>query len=70
MEQTNDSDSDPVDVTKHHDDREPDPVDPEDAEEPGFIGGSGGPAGIIYGEEEDETEEHGDRLARGPDESV
>ena len=50
------------------DDREPEPLDPDDAEEAGFVGGSGGPAGIIYGED-DEADEHGDRLAKGPDES-
>ena len=45
------------------------PVDPEDAEDVGFVGGSGGPASIIYGED-DEADEHGDRLARGPQESA
>ena len=45
---------------------DPEPVDPEDAEEVGFFGGSGGPASIIYGED-DEADKHGDRLAHGPD---
>jgi hypothetical protein len=61
------NESDPVETTKHHDDREADLLDP-DAEEPGVAGG-GGPAAIIYGEEE-EAEKHGDRLAREPDDSV
>lgn len=68
MESKHDNDSDPVDTTKQHDDREPEPLDPEDADEPG-VGGGGGPAAIIYGEDE-EAEKHGDRLAREPDESV
>lgn len=57
-------------VTKHDEDadREREPVDPEDADEVGFVGGSGGPASIIYGED-DEADEHGDRLIRSPDES-
>ena len=57
--------------TKHEEDpdREPTPVDPEDADEVGFFGGSGGPASIIYGED-DAADEHGDRLSRGPDESL
>ncbi len=52
----------------HEADRDPKPLDPEEADEAGFVGGSGGPASIIYGED-DEADEHGDRLARGPDES-
>ncbi|MBA3384562.1 MAG: hypothetical protein H0T20_07915 [Actinobacteria bacterium] len=68
MKTKHDDDSDPVETTKHHDDREPKPLEPEDADEPGFVGGSGGPAAIIFGED-DEAEKHGDRLARGPDES-
>ncbi len=44
----------------------PEPVDPEDADDVGFVGGSGGPASIIYGED-DEADEHGDRLAKGPE---
>ncbi|MCP9485706.1 MAG: hypothetical protein MSC30_07580 [Gaiellaceae bacterium MAG52_C11] len=59
---------DELDPTKDADDGEPEPLDPEDAEESGFVGGSGGPAGIIYGED-DEADEHGDRLAKGPDEN-
>lgn len=57
---------DPLDETRDSDDSEREPLDPEDAEEAGFVGGSGGPAGIIYGED-DEADEHGDRLAKGPD---
>ena len=68
MESASRNDSDPVDATKHHDDREPDPVDPDDGDDPG-LGGGGGPAAIIYGEDQ-EAEEHGDRLARDPDDSV
>jgi hypothetical protein len=65
MERPGEHDSEPVDATK---DREPDSVDPEDADDPGLAGG-GGPAAIIYGEDE-EAEEHGDRLAGEPDDSV
>ena len=60
--------------TEHQDaeskdvDLERKPVDPDDADGVGFVGGSGGPASIIYGED-DEADEHGDRLARGPEES-
>ena len=60
--------------TEHEDaqstdvDLERKPVDPDDGDGVGFVGGSGGPASIIYGED-DEAEEHGDRLARGPEES-
>ncbi|MDQ3210527.1 MAG: hypothetical protein M3Q20_05000 [Actinomycetota bacterium] len=57
----------PVETTTSDAD-EPEPVDPKDAEESGFRSGSGGPATTIYGED-DEADEHGDRLARGPDES-
>ena len=53
---------------EQHDDREPEPLDPEDADDPG-IGGGGGAAAIIYGEDE-EAEKHGDRLAGEPDDSV
>jgi hypothetical protein len=58
MERANGNDSDPVDA----------PLDPEDADDPGVAGG-GGPAAIIYGEDE-EAETHGDRLAGEPDDSV
>ncbi len=60
-------DLEPVETTTSDVD-EPEPVDPKDAEESGFLSGSGGPATTIYGED-DEADEHGDRLARGPDES-
>ena len=46
-------------------DREHDPLDPENADDPGVAGG-GGPAAIIYGEDE-EAEKHGERLAGEPD---
>ena len=50
--------------------REPTPVPPEEAEEVGIVGGSGGPASIIYGDrDDDEADEHGDRLSHGPEES-
>ncbi|MBA2384503.1 MAG: hypothetical protein H0V68_07570 [Actinobacteria bacterium] len=63
-----DDDRDPGEETMEDADPERKPVDPEDAEEVGFVGGSGGPASIIYGED-DEADEHGDQLTRGPDES-
>ena len=47
---------------------EPQPVDPEDADDVGIVGGSGGPASIIYGED-DEADEHGDDMLKAPDES-
>ena len=47
---------------------EPQPVDPEDADDVGIVGGSGGPASIIYGED-DEADKHGDEMLRAPDES-
>lgn len=51
--------------------REPTPVPPDDAEEVGIVGGSGGPASIIYGDRDDEeADEHGDRLSHGPDEGA
>ena len=59
-----DDQADPADT----DDREHDPLDPDDADDPGVAGG-GGPAAIIYGEDED-AEKHGDRLAGEPDDSV
>ena len=62
-------DEDPGETTSNDAERKPEPVDPEDAPDVGFIGGSGGPASIIYGED-DEADEHGDRLTRGPDESL
>jgi hypothetical protein len=68
MARPNDNDSDPADAPKHHDDHEPEPLDPKDAGDPG-VGGGGGPAAIIYGENED-AEKHGDRLAGEPDDSV
>jgi len=68
MERKHDNDSDPGEKTTHDAEPAPKPVDPEDAEEAGF-GGSGGPASIIYGED-DEADEHGDRLTRPPDESL
>ncbi len=70
METKRDDDSDPVDTTKENADRDPQPLDPEDADEvgSGWTGGSGGPATTIYGED-DEADVHGDRLARGTDES-
>ena len=55
-------------TSSHDDEREPDPLDPENADDPGVAGG-GGPAAVIYGEDE-EAEKHGDRLAEDPDESV
>ena len=51
---------------EEHHNRDPDPVDSADAD-PGVAGG-GGPAAVIYGEDE-ESEEHGDRLAQDPDDS-
>ena len=45
--------------------REPQPVDADDV---GIVGGSGGPASIIYGED-DEADKHGDDMLRAPDES-
>ncbi len=58
-----------TDDTTQNEDAEPKPVDPEDADEAGFVGGSGGPASIIYGDDK-EADEHGDRLTRGPEESL
>ena len=55
-------------TSSHDDDREPDPLDPDNADDPGVAGG-GGPAAVIYGEDE-EAEKHGDRLAGEPDDSV
>ena len=52
------------------DEDNPEPVAPEDADKPGFIGGSGGPASIIYDDDDEKADEHGDRLTRGPDESL
>jgi hypothetical protein len=46
----------------------PRPVDPENADDAGFVGGSGGPASIIYGED-GEADEHGDDMLKAPDES-
>jgi len=69
MDSTRNDDSDPLDETKETAD-DPKPLDPEDADEvgSGWTGGSGGPAPTIYGED-DEADEHGDRLARGPEEA-
>jgi len=47
---------------------EPQPVDPEDADDVGIVGGGGGPASIIYGED-DEADKHGDDMLKAPDES-
>ena len=47
---------------------EREPVEPEDADDVGIVGGSGGPASIIYGED-DEADEHGDDMLKAPDES-
>jgi len=69
METKVDNDADPGETTTHDAERKPEPRDSEDADEVGFIGGSGGPASIIYGED-DEADEHGDRLTRGRDESL
>lgn len=70
METTHEDEFDPLEKTQH-DDEHPEPVEPEDADEAGFVGGSGGPAAIIYGDGDDEeADEHGDRLTRGPDESL
>ena len=49
-------------------DHEPQPVDPDDADDVGIVGGSGGPASIIYGED-DEVDEHGEDMLKAPDES-
>jgi len=46
----------------------PQPVDPEDADDVGIVGGSGGPASIIYGEDDD-ADKHGDEMLKAPDES-
>ena len=54
-----------------HDDenREPEPVDPDDVEDTGFTGG-GGPASVIYGDGEDEkAEETAEKMLKAPDES-
>ena len=59
---------DSLDATRPPDERGPDALDPEDADDPGF-GGGGGPAATIYGDDDD-AEKHGDRLARDPDDSV
>jgi len=58
------------DSAKRDDEGDPEPVAPENADEAGFFGGSGGPASIIYGDSDEEADEHGDRLSRGPDESL
>ena len=57
-----------ADDNHQHDDRDPEPTEPKDAEDPG-VGGGGGPAAIIYGDDE-EAEKHGDRLAGEPDDTV
>jgi len=71
MESKHEGDSDSAETTEHDVESDPKPVDPDDADEAGFVGGSGGPAAIIYGDGADEeADEHGDRLTRGPDESL
>ena len=66
MERKQGNDSEHGEGTTENADHDPEPVDAEDV---GLLGGSGGPASIIYGED-DEADEHGDRLARGPEESA
>jgi hypothetical protein len=44
------------------------PVDPDDADQAGFLPRGGGPASIIYGDDE-EGEDSGDRLDRAPEDA-
>ncbi|HUQ21905.1 MAG TPA: hypothetical protein VM049_02725 [Gaiellaceae bacterium] len=56
-----------------HDDKngEPEPVDPDEAEEgTGFTGG-GGPASVIYGDgADDEVDDTAEEMLKAPDEDV
>ncbi len=69
METKHDDERDPIDETTDEDDGDPKPLDPEDADKAGFFGGSGGPAATIYGEDDD-ADEHGERLTHGPEKSL
>lgn len=69
MERKQNNDAESGERSAENPDHEPKPVNPGEAEDVGLVGGSGGPASIIYGED-DEADEHGDRLARGPEESA
>ena len=48
---------------------EPEPIDPDEVDDTGLQGG-GGPASVIYGDEEDDkADEIGEEMLKAPDES-
>jgi hypothetical protein len=49
--------------------REPEPIEPDEVEDTGFTGG-GGPASVIYGDgEDDKADETAEEMLKAPDES-
>ena len=56
-------------MNPHDENREPEPVDPDEVEDTGFTGG-GGPASVIYGDgEDDKADETAEEMLKAPDES-